>query len=275
VPAAIFLAAALLSKEEAVVVPVLASLAMAAGGHGRNRRMLIPWAVGSAAILLVYFSMRAGSGAMTPWSAPDEYRYTLNALPLLENAGQYVDRLVTFPLLACAVVWLTTRGATGASYRTDVALMGLIWAAVAMLPTFALPVRSSLYVLPALVGTSLCAASLIEARLAAASPRQLRHAAAAFLIMMIAAVPIYRSRQREWSDAARLSAQITAEAAITLRDLPDGAAVLVRDRLEQPNLESTFGTLLPEMLKVVTGRSFQLNVTPEHDSSMSLSPVSR
>jgi hypothetical protein len=164
---------------------------------------------------------------------------------------------------------MTMRGVVPAVHRS---LAGLPWAAVAILPTLALPVRSSLYVLLPLVGTAVVAGHVIQSRLAAAPrPRRLL-VAAATLILLVTIVPFHRSRQREWSGAGRLSAEITRDVQNTLRDVSEGAPVSVIDRVEQPNLESTFGNLIPEMLLITTGKRFRLEYAPP-GGSIAFAPV--
>lgn len=265
---------ALLSKEEGVMVPVLAALAMAVSSRATPAHARSAWMVVPAILLVAYFSLRSGTDALTPESAPDTYRYRMDASLLLSNAAQYLDRLATFPVVVLTVIWLTARGTAGTGVRHGVVLAGLTWAAVAMLPTIALPVRSSLYVLLPLVGVCLAAGAISEPRLNAADPRLQRRLAMAFVVIALAAIPVYRARHRDWSDAARLSATVTAAAARDLRDVPDGWPVRVRDRREEPNLDSAFGTLLPEMLKVTTGKRFQL-VAEEPAASLLLAPVPR
>jgi len=51
--------------------------------------------------------------------------------------------------------------------------------------------------------------------------------------------------------------------------------VSVQDQAPQPNLESTFGNLLPEMLPVVTDKRFELVHAPAPGPSILLAPVPR
>ena len=266
-------ALALLAKEDAAVVPVLAALSLFAARRSIQRADVV--AAGAIVLaLIVYFWMRSQSGAMTPWSAPVEYRPSLDPRLLGSNLAQYADRLLTFPLAVVLAAWVATGSKIHGALRERPVLAGVAWAAVAMIPTIALPVRSSLYVLLALAGISIAAAALIERLLHRAAETRARAAAIVLLVIAAVLIPVHRSRQHEWSDAARLSASVVAGVAETLREAPEGSRVIARDRFEQPNLESTFGNLLPEMLQVVTGKRFEVVHAPP-GPSLSLTPVPR
>lgn len=271
--AGLALAGALLSKDEAVAVPALALIAMAASGRIGDRRRA--WTFGGLSIVLLvgYVLMRTQSGAHTPWTAPADYRPLLSAPAIAANIAQYADRLATFPLVVALAAGAAARVRPSGVARQ--VLPGLAWAAIAMLPTIALPVRSSLYTLLPLVGIAIAAGAVIAALVKAADASRTRAVALALVAVAAAAIPIHRSRHQDWSGAARLSARVTAEAAAALRDVPEGSTVIVADTARQPNLESAFGTLLPEMLTVTTGKRFQLVATPQPDSAISLAPVAR
>lgn len=273
--AASCLAAALLSKDEAVIAPALALFSMAAAGYGRDRMRVAAWIALSVVLLAAYFWMRAASGALTPWSAPEEYRPALDPALLAWNAAQYADRLFTFPLAIAIAIWLATGAKRPRGLNRRHLVLGLLWSAVALVPTIALPVRSSLYTLLPLIGSALALAAAADAMLREAGARRQLVAAIVLLAVAAAAIPIHRSRQREWSGAARLSARITRDVQSVLKDVPAGATVSVQDRAQQPNLESTFGNLLPEMLQVVTGRRFELVHAPAPGPSILLAPVPR
>lgn len=269
------LACALLSKDDAIVVPILAVISMIAAGRGRDRTRLPEWIAACVLLAGAYFWMRSASGAMTPWSAPEEYRPSLDAALIASNVLQYADRLLTFPVMLAAVIWLSAGWKRPAAIDARVVLSGLAWAAIAMAPTVALPVRSSLYTLMPLVGTALALGAVADGLLRDAAIRRARMAAAALAVVALAAVPIYRSRQHEWSDAAGLSASLTADIRTALSGVAEGSRLAVQDRHGEPNLESTFGNLLPEMLQVITGKRFELVHARERGDSILLAPVPR
>jgi len=269
------LACALLSKDEAIVVPVLALISMIAAGRGRDRTRLLAWIAACVLLAGAYLWMRSASGALTPWSAPDEYRPSLAPGLIASNVLQYADRLLTFPVILAAVLWLAAGLKRPAAPDARVVFSGLAWAAVAMAPTVALPVRSSLYTLMSLVGTALALGAVADGLLRDPGIRRGRIAAAALAVVTIATVPIYRSRQHEWSDAARLSASLTVDFRTALSGIADGSRLAVQDRHDEPNLESTFGNLLPEMLRVITGKRFELVHARERGGSILLAPVPR
>jgi hypothetical protein len=223
-------------------------------------------------MVALYLWARAGAGAHMPWSAPADYRPVYAAGHLAANALQYADRVLTFPLVVVMLAWLATWRATRSSVPALVP--GLLWAAVALLPTIALPVRSSLYSLLPLAATAVAAGQLIELRLAQTDAAGRTRVAAAAVMIALILIPIHRARHRDWSGAARLSSQVAADAGVTLRDVAGGSRILVRDRFEQPNLESAFGNLLPEMLLITTGKRFDIVAAPPGPSIL-LAPVAR
>nr|MDQ3071345.1 hypothetical protein [Acidobacteriota bacterium] len=283
---ALLLGAALLGKDEAVVVPLLAAICIALSGRRLSRSALAAWAGGCLAAVAVYLWMRAASGALTPSSAPVEYRPLTDIAGLAANAAQYADRLITFPLIIVALAWLVMRGGrTPAPWRLVAG--GLAWAAIAMAPTLAIPVRSSLYVLLPLAGVAIAAGAVIEALVERASLAARWRAAAAAIVIVTVAIPLYRSRQDEWSGAARLSEDVTRVATPVLKNAPDGSRVFARDEPGKVSLESTFGNLLPEMLRVTSGKTLPLATSREQADyelaishggsriSVSLAPVPR
>lgn len=268
-------ALALLSKDEAVMLPLLLTTsALAAGRFARDDRARdVAALAASIALVAGYLWLRAASGAHSPWNAPADYRPVLEARHVIGNVIQYADRTLSFAVALMFLAWIITRRRGAARGAMTPAIYGLPWVAIALLPILALPVRSSLYVLLPLVGSSVAAASLIERWISSAPTRQ-RLAVAMTIVLLVTLVPFHRSRQREWSGAARLSAEFSETAVQTLRDVPEGTRVVVRDRFQQPNLESTFGNLLPEMLLIRTGKRFEI-VTAPLGPSISLTPVPR
>lgn len=102
--AALLLALALLSKEEAVLLPFI----LLAWGWIRDRGVRPPWTaiVALFAPLAVYLYVRALTPAMTPATAPSFYRFTFDPLLVLRNAGEYLDRSATLATagLVCAMI---------------------------------------------------------------------------------------------------------------------------------------------------------------------------
>ena len=266
-------ALALLSKDEAVMLPLLLAVSALAAGRFDRRRDTAALAA-SIGLVAAYLWMRAASGAHSPWNAPADYRPVLEARHLIDNVMQYADRTLSFAVALVFLAWIISRRRDRAPVAMHGAIYGLPWVAIALLPVMALPVRSSLYVLLPLAGSCIAAAHLIERWLMAVGPPRRKLAFAMAVVLLVTLVPFHRSRQREWSGAARLSAGISASAAQALRDVPEGTRVIVRDRFEQPNLESTFGNLLPEMLLIGTGKRYEL-VTVPPGPSISLTPVPR
>jgi len=244
--AALFVLAAMLSKEEAVLLPLmLVPWTAFSREHGVrwSRRALL-----SAAVLgltwIPYFALRSRTAAYLPASAPPIYRPAFDAIAVLRNAAEYADRAATVGVALLLLTWLCVRRRPALSpAERGAVLLGLAWAIGGYGLTVFLPVRSSLYACFPSMGASLAAATVIGAlwRQSTGWPRRVLPIAA--MLLPVVMLPIYRSRARRWVKPADLSASVVAD----LRSIPADQALVLHDAVGvRPNLESTFGNLMAD-----------------------------
>src|SRR5262249_32136418 len=113
--------AAMLAKEEAILLPVIPVAwttveiwVESARARGREQhelerapldwRRLAGFAAGSIACEGIYFLLRSRSGAFTPATAPSFYRPSFTLAQLADNLPEYLDRSATFAS-ACVVLY--------------------------------------------------------------------------------------------------------------------------------------------------------------------------
>jgi hypothetical protein len=250
VTAGVFCFLALLSKEEAVLLPVaLAAWAYIRAHEEGRTRQVFRASLPAFAALAIYFVLRADTNAMTPATAPDFYRPSLDVGLLLRNIAEYTDRVATFP----AAVLLLTGIAARRMPRllppeTTIVGLGLAWAVLGYGLTVFLPVRSSLYACYPLVGTSLAAAVAIGAVHRRATPAAHRRMVIAALVATVAVVPLWRRRNVRWVRAAQLSTATLAQLRQTATTLEPSQHIVLHDApgMQRPRLDDAFGGLMPE-----------------------------
>src|SRR5258705_10444306 len=112
--AALLTLAAMLCKEEAVVLPLLLPLldVVAAGERSTSIRRALQrsWPLWAAAAL--YLILRTQSGAFSLSDAPAYYRLTFDPAMVAKNAAEYLDRGATWPAVAAVLMFLFTPGGT-------------------------------------------------------------------------------------------------------------------------------------------------------------------
>lgn len=295
--AAIAALLAMLSKEEAVLLPLILSAwvwlrcdtkgamrvaGVSAAKDGEERDEAWVRAVAStpssrlAAVarhtwgvwlaLVVYLLVRSQTAAYTPGSSPWFYRFTFAPMQVLANAAEYVDRAGTFAALsvivASLVAWRRPRLTDGVR---RLAPLALIWIAGSYALTVFLPVRSSLYACLPSIGAALLAAAVIDTMWVAEVRRRLVVAAVG---LPLALLPVYWSRNVRWVEIADLSASTFA----VVRDTAaahDGNGephlVFEDDRSTRASLVNTFGTLLPEAVALAAGRRLPVWLEPPPD----------
>lgn len=241
---------AMLSKEEAVVLPFV-FLAWAFISKASKKALVLPFVA-----LAVYLALRWNSGAFTPSSAPPFYRFTGDARMLAANLLSYVNRAAAFSVVAALGVTLIVRQAPplGAAERR-LAAMGAVWLAAGYALTIWLPVRSSLYACFPSVGVVLIAAMWISAVVSRAKHVPVAAVTAALLVIAAVAVPVYWARNDRWVAPGRVSAAVLAQLKDIVAAQPAGTTVVIRDRQHpRESMAAAFGTLLPEAVVLVTGR---------------------
>jgi hypothetical protein len=154
--------AALLSKETAVAVPVFVFLASFFIRGKKDKR--IQTAFQSMLVFLIplvfYGFLRLSSNAITPFNAPDFYRFTLAPTVILRNLWEYITRagMLDFSIAVwLLVVLLFTRKRIKTMEAIDRTLLaaGAGWFLCFLLPTLFVPVRSDIYVYVPQVGLHL------------------------------------------------------------------------------------------------------------------------
>jgi hypothetical protein len=280
--AVLFTLLAMLSKEEAVVLPVLLFVWSALaderdrgsgiGSEGAPRfalRAALKQTWPLVLPLAVYVLLRAFSGAFGPLSAPVYYRLTLAPLTVLDNAAKYLDFAATWPtlvvLLASVVAAVVPRPARP---QARVVLLGVIWLGGGYAITLFLPVRSPLYACFPAVGTSLAAAALLEAAWSRSTARGRTRLVATGLVLPFVLLPVYWSRNVRHAKGAELSARwLNDLQAAHLELAPDQVLVLQDDPRLHPTerLPAAFGTLYDVALRDTFGHPVRAWIEPPPD----------
>src|SRR5262245_24227242 len=247
--ATVFAALAMLSKEEAFVLPAVLTLWAFIDQAGTKderdwsqiwRRSWPLWVV-----FVLCFALRMQSGALTPATAPAFYRYRFDLEMLADNTLSYLDRVGTTPVLALVLFWLVA-GAPRLSMSSRarlVSLKGVAWLAFAFLPTILLPVRSSLYAVMPSVGVVMIVATLADELVPGLSASALKRSTVALTLIFVLLLPVYRLRNERYVREAELSRSIVTELASISGSSQAGGLVVIRDiRSEaRPTAEQAFG----------------------------------
>ena len=238
---------AMLSKEEAVALPVILAWGLGRGRLGtagpRERAIGI---IGAAAMLAVYLGLRMNSGAFTPDSAPPYYQIAFTPGRLLANLLQYADRAGTIAVVTLLLFWMIARPGrlrlTSDDHR--IAVFGAVWCALGFALTMFLPVRSSLYVCFPSVGVALVAGAVLQRWwTATASNGQLR-ALAAGLLLPFLLWPVYHARNRGSVGEAELSRRTLSALQDIATERGEGITVTLQDdRAGRPSFDDAFGTI--------------------------------
>ena len=247
--AALLTLAAMLCKEEAVMLPPLLLLVdlvvVGRRSIGIRSTVLRSWPVWVAAA--VYLIVRAQSGAIALSDAPSYYRLTFDPRVVFRNAAEYLDRGATWAAVAAVLMFLIAPG--GTSFNDDdrrVIRFGVIWFSLMFAVTVFVPVRSSLYAVAPSMGSAVAAASLAS-RARRTAPHRFALVSTALIAAVAMMIPVYRIRDRGLVAPADLSTEAIGELQraaqrrahvreIVLIDEP-GAAV---------TLEDAFGALAPD-----------------------------
>lgn len=261
---------AMLSKEEAFVLPAVLALWIAIDqGETPERRdwsqlWRRTWLLWVTAVLC--FALRLQSGALTPATAPDFYRYRFDLEMLGANALSYLDRVATTPVLALLLFWLAAGAprVPASSSTRSLALKGLIWLVLGFLPTIFLPVRSSLYAVMPSVGVVMIVAALANEIVAGVSPAALKRSTVALTLVFVLLLPVYRLRNARYVREADLSASVVAELAKFTAAYPAGGLVVIRDvRTDvRPTAEQAFGPGAESAAALLTAGKLRVWIDP-------------
>jgi hypothetical protein len=245
--AALWTLAAMLCKEEAVLLPLILMAWSLRLGAPAPKRAWIPFLA-----LVPYFVLRSQTAAYLPQTAPAFYRPSLEPLVVLRNVLEYADRACTFGalavLLGSLLVWRRPR--LGPLERSWVVL-GAIWLVGGYGLTVFLPVRSSLYACFPSVGAALAAAACARGLWLAAEGRRRRLAVAAAVVPFVL-VPVHWSRAVRWVRPAELTRQVLADLAAA-PPAPGTVAVLHDVAGGRASLSNAFGTLIVDAVCLSSG----------------------
>ncbi len=241
---------AMLSKEEAVALPMILAWGLGrgrlgtAGTHARTVGVL-----GGVVALAVYLLLRINSGAFTPSTAPSYYQLDFTLGRLLTNLLQYADRAATFGALVVLLFWVVARPrrlTLNATDRTTI-MFGAAWCVLGFALTIFLPARSSLYVCFPSVGVALAAAVVIESWWTSTPNVGRARAVVAGLLLPFLLWPLYHARNRGSVGEAELSrATLTALQSVA-SERGAGTIVTLRDDIDaRPSLNDAIGTTAQE-----------------------------
>lgn len=257
---ALFVALAMLSKEEAVVLPAFFTVWTAVARRGAVRRVgqgvkpVGAWGVAPAwAALVFYLLVRRSAGALWPTNAPDFYRFTFEAGTILTNLVEYADRSMTFAAATVLLTAVYVRQRWVWSERTTaIGIVGGLWLLLGFGVTLFLPVRSSLYAVFPSIGVALVAAAIIGDITARLDETRGRRLATAGVLLLVCLVPVYWSRNVRWTELADLSRSAVEALRVRSTDWPPGASIAVYDDVtRRANLRNAWGALVPEMSRVM------------------------
>lgn len=257
---------AMLSKEEAVLLPVVLALWTAYDTPGSPMDRTVTtirrtWPCFAA--LAVYLVLRMRTDAFWPADAPSYYRLTFSPSTVATNILQYTDRAVTWS----AFVALLAYAASAGRARLDAAekrlvVFGATWLACLFALTVFVPVRSSLYAVLPSAGAALAAGAVASAALRA-SPQRATAAMAALALLPLLLVPIYWRRNERWVHLADFSTHVVEQARMATAQHPSRRLVIVDNPSERFNLESAFGSLWPDAAALFFPRATTDIVTHE------------
>ena len=261
---AVFLAAALGSKEEAIVLPVI----LLAWHWLLLERAGNPWRVAAhlATPLVAYLVLRFHSGAFTPASAPSYYQFSFAPLSVLRNLFEYADRGATLFGIALLL--------TAAAYRLKPAIDDrhrrlieacAVWFVGGYVLTVFLPIRSSLYAVFPSIGAAIGCGAIVETMVmrVGAQRAHLVRLGAVMAAVLLSLVPIYRARNGRYVEPARFSeralrtiepyaAALTAGDVIVLHDVDDSTSSFV----------GAFGTFASDAVRLRSGRNVFVWIDP-------------
>jgi hypothetical protein len=268
VPACLWLTVALLSKEEAVLLPVTGALWLHILRPDR-RRQLARWLVASLTITAMYLALRSRTGAMTPFDAPSYYQLTFDPRTLARNVVEYADRAFTFSVLITIIAFAVLRALPPRPLPPGLkAILAACaaWVAGSFAITIFLPVRSSLYVCLPSVGSALASAACVALAWDAATERRRRHALIAAILATLIVAPVHIARSRRWTSIAEFSTRAISDLQELTAGLPEGSEIVLYDaravRGNRANLASAFGSLLNDGFYFRTGRRFAFRIEP-------------
>jgi hypothetical protein len=263
VTSALLVFAALLCKEEAVLLPALFTVFLALDGRLRGAPAAASSLFAAAwplwAPLAPYALLRLQSGAFLPSEAPWFYRFTPDPALLLRNAIEYADRALTLAAAVSLALAAAARrlrsGFLDAERRA--LLLAAVWIPASYVLTISLPLRSSLYALLPSIGGAL-AAGACAARAARDAPIAFQRVAVCLVGAAMLAVPVYRARNQRWVEPADLSARIVREVRAAADRHPGGGLIVFADAPgTSTNFDSVFSSLADAAVRLTLGPAWR------------------
>jgi hypothetical protein len=252
VAAGFFTLAAMLCKEEALMLPALLVMVDLCAGHIRGRSSAVvnsvvrqSWPLWAAAG--VYLLVRAQSGAFGLTNAPDYYRLTFQPRVVIKNATGYLDRGATWATVAAILMFFCApRSAPVTADERRVIRVGVLWCAWMFAITVFVPTRSSLYAVAPSIGSALAAAAFAS-RAQRVAPRRFALVSTFLIAVVASAVPVYRMRNRGLVEPGDLSTQALAEIVQAAQERPHVREIVLLDEPAAPvTLADAFGALAPD-----------------------------
>jgi hypothetical protein len=239
---------ALLSKEEAIALPLVLALwiAFRASADAWRARLAAAARAGwpMFVALAVYFVLRAQSDAFAPSTAPSFYSFTMSPTAVAVNVAHYSDRACTTAAIVAIVVMIAGRRRLPiqSDHRSRVILEGALWLVGGYAITVWLPVRSSLYAVFPSVGTALILGALSDRLWERLDSRARARTAAALLALPFLLNPVYRARNVRWVELADLSRQALVDLDSHADSLRAGRALwILDDNTTRANIRNAFG----------------------------------
>jgi hypothetical protein len=267
VAAALAALAAMLCKEEAVMLPPLFLLVdvLAVGIHGVRlasvrSAVLRSWPLWAAASM--YLIVRSQSGAFGLSDAPPFYRLTFDLRVVIKNAMEYLDRGATWAAALALVLFLIVpNGSVLDDDERRVIRFGAIWFVLMYAITEFIPTRSSLYAVAPSIGSALAAAAFAS-RARRVAPRRFAFASTAVIATVALLIPVYRMRNRGLIEPADLSTQAMGEIQRAAQSRPHLREIVL---LDEPNalvtLEDAFGGLAPDAVHLFVSPDVYVSVS--------------
>ncbi|MGH9348482.1 MAG: hypothetical protein ACRD26_14575 [Vicinamibacterales bacterium] len=240
---------AMLSKEEAVLLPILVAAWCAYDAEGPATRRLATAARRAwpcFAAMAIYLALRLRTDAFWPADAPAYYRLSAAPSLLAGNLVQYADRALTWPLVVALVMYAASAGkARFDGHARRVVVFGALWIACMFALTVFVPVRSSLYAVLPSAGSALAAGAVASAA-SRAAPARAGMAMTALALLPLLLLPIYWLRNERWTRLADLSSTVLNQVRAAAEREPGRRIVIVDNPAERFNLDAAFGSLWPD-----------------------------
>ena len=214
----------------------------------------------------LYAVLRYASGAFGPFSAPSYYRFTLAPLKVADNVLKYLDFAATWPVLVVVLAAGLAAVIPRPSPRERrIVVLGFVWLIASYAITVFLPIRSPLYACFPAVGAALAAGALLGGVWARATTAARSRLVVVGLVLPFLLLPVYWSRNVRHAKGALLSAHWLNDLKTSGDDIPgDHVLVLVDDRQLDPTeqLPAAFGMLFEIAVRDTLGRPVRTWIEP-------------